>query len=223
MTVHLPLLLLGLLLLWFPRQWMRLGKVVSTSHRRSSRSREPWKTRAPGDLRLTWGEFGKVRNYFDLLRAAAGALAITGWHVLEGALTVSEAASRGQARQVLIAKIAIVLIGLLVQTVRYERHRLSFFAPVFYIAGVSVALCGPWAALFAFLFIWAVNPMFGNAEAFLAVYAVVLVVFALLFKDTSRVLAAAAFLVAFLPVLLALMTRRPLVVFTRKAMPSANE
>lgn len=203
---------------------MRRGKVVAATHRRSTnRSTEPWKTRAPGDLRLTWGEFRKLRNYFDLLRGAAGALAIAGWHLLDGGLAVTEGASRGEARQVLVAKIAIVLIGLLVQTVRYERHRLSFFAPVFYIAGVSVALCGPWAALFAFLFIWAVNPMFGNAEAFLAVYAVVLVVFALLFKDTSRVLAAAAFVVAFLPVLLALMTRRPLVVFTRKAMPGANE
>ena len=183
---------------------------------------EPWKQREKGDPRLGWGEFGKARNYVDLLRGRAGGLAIVGWHMMEGAITVAEGAGRGAGRQVLIAQVGILVVGLLIQTVRYERHRISFYAPVFFIAGVTVALCGPWAALFAFLLIWTVNPLFGNAEGFLSVYALLLVVFGVLFRDTSRLLVIAAFLVTFLPVLLALLMRRPLVVFSRKAVPSAG-
>lgn len=222
MSVHAPLLLFGLLLLWFPRQWMRLGRVFGGRHRHAHRTVEPWKQREPGDPRLGWGEFGKARNYVDLLRGMAGALAIVGWHMLDGAVRVVEGAGAGAARQVLITKVVIVAIGVLAQTVRYERRRISFYAPAFFIGGVSVALCGPWAALFAFLLVWAINPLFGNAEGFLTIYAVLLIGFGLLFKDTSRLLAIAAFGVTFFPVLLALLTRRPLVVFTRKAVPSSS-
>ena len=68
----------------------------------------------------------------------------------------------------------------------------------------------------AFLLVWAINPMFGNAEGFLTVFAILLAGFGLLFKDTARLLAIAAFVLTFLPVLLALLTRRPLVVLSRK-------
>jgi hypothetical protein len=215
MSVDLPLLLIGIVLLWFPRQWMRLGKVFGGKRRRSRSDREPWKN-SPGDPRLTYAEFGKPRNYFDLLRGAAGALAIVGWHAIEPAIQVAASGGAGASRKVLAVKLAILLVGLLIQVIRRERGHLSFYAPIFYLAGMSVALCGPWAALFAFLLVWAVNPMFGNAEGFLTVYAILLVGFSLLFKDVSRTLAIGAFIFGFLPVLLSLLVRRPLVVFTRK-------
>ncbi len=217
MSVNLLLLILGLVLLWFPRQWLRTGKIIGHRRHRSAHSEEPWKRREPGDPRLSFKEFTKVRNYVDLVRGAAGSLAIVGGPLIEGAIFVADATNRGAGKSVLIVKAAILLVGVLIQTIRYERERLNFFATIFYFAGISVALCGPWAALFAFVLVWAVNPMLGNAEAFLSVYAVLLAGFGILFRDTPRVLTLLAFVLCFLPVLLSLLLRRPLVVFTRRA------
>lgn len=222
MSVHFPLLAFGLLLLWFPRQWMRFGRVLGPRKRRHGGA-EPWKTREPGDPRLSYGELTKVRNYVDLLRGAAGALAIIGSSWLEPAIMVANAASRAALRQVLLMDLVILGVGVLIQTIRYERRHISFYPPVFFLAGVSVALCGPWAALFAFVLVWAVNAMFGNAEAFLTVYGFALLLFGLLFRDTARLFNIAALAFALVPVLLALLSRRPLVVLTRKpvSLPSS--
>src|SRR5688500_5133874 len=111
MSVNIALLVFGLALLWFPRQWMRLGRVVSHRHRRARGTSEPWKHREPGDPRLGYDEFRKIRNYFDLLRAVAGGLAIVGWGVVDSAFVLVDATNRGAARQILIAKLAIVMIG----------------------------------------------------------------------------------------------------------------
>jgi hypothetical protein len=215
MSVHLPLLALGILLLCFPRQWMRFGRAFGPRKRRHG-GVEPWKTREPGDPRLSYGEFAKVRNYFDLVRAAAGALAIVGSPLIEPAIMVAHPANPGALRQILLVDLAILGVGVLIQTVRYERRHISFYPPVFFLAGISVGLCGPWAALFAFVLVWAVNAMFGNAEAFLTVYGFALLLFGLLFRDTARLFNLAALAFALLPVLLALLTRRPLVVLARK-------
>lgn len=222
MSVHFPLLALGLLLLWFPRQWMRFGRTFRPRKRRHGAA-EPWKTREPGDPRLSYGEFTKVRNYFDLLRGAAGALAIVGSPLIEPAITLAATADRAALRQILLVDLIILAVGLLIQTVRYERRHISFYPPVFFLAGISVALCGPWAALFAFVLVWAVNAMFGNAEAFLTVYGFALLLFGLLFRDTARLFNIAALAFSLLPVLLALLTRRPLVVLARKpvSLPSS--
>lgn len=222
MSVHVPLLIFGLLLLWLPRQWMRAGLIIGARRHRSHGTGESWKPRQPADRRLSYGEFTKVRNYVDLLRGAAGGLAIVGGWLIEPALYAAEATDREALRSILVAKLAILLVGLLIQTIRYERHHLRFFAPIFFIAGLSVALCGPWPALFALLLVWAVNPMFGSPEGFLTVYAVVLVGFGVLFRETPRALAIAAGVLCFVPVLLSLLTRRPLVVFSRRAASNSS-
>lgn len=210
----------GMLLLWFPRRWMRVGYLVS--QRRKSTTTEPWRRREPGDPRLSYEEFGKVRNYLDLFRAAIGGMAIVGSPLIDQARQVGDIAVRGGSGEVLAAQLAILTVGLLLQTLRRERGRMAFFAPIFYLAGLSVALCGHWAALFAFMMIWAINPMFGNAEAFLAAYGVLLVAFGILFRDTARVLVIAGGALTLVPVLLAMLTRRPLVVFTRKGASSSG-
>lgn len=218
MVVNLTFLLVGLALLWFPRQGMRLGAVVGGRRRRRSRwKEEPWNRSEPGDPRLSVRvEFTKVRNYFDLLRGVAGSLAIVGGYGIQPALAAAPG-NRLAALQVLGLKLAILLVGLLAQTVRLERRHLSFFAPVFYLAGISVSLCGHWAALFAFILVWSVNAMFANAQAFLSAYALLLLVFGLLFRGWGNRLPLAAFVLCFLPVLLSLLTRRRLGVFTRKS------
>jgi hypothetical protein len=217
MAVNFLYLSLGLLLLWFPRQWLRAGAVISARRRRHSTA--PWQ-REPGDPRLSYDEFGKFRNYVDLLRAAAGSVAIMGGMGLLGAFEIIDRANGGLPKRVLVIKVAILFVGLMIQVLRRERRHLSFYAPIFYLGGLMVGVCGPWAALFAFALVWAVNPMFGNAEGFLTILGLVVTGFAVLFHDTSRLLAVAAMVLCLTPVLLALLTRRPLVVFTRKAASS---
>lgn len=223
MHVDIPQLCVGLALLWFPRQWLRRGKVIG-HHRRKKTSggEEPWKTREPGDPRLNFREFAKPRNYLDLLRGAAGAVAIVGGFAIEGAIRAGAVAGRGDSRNVLAAHLGILLVSVLIQTTRFERGRVSFYAPVFFLAGLSVALCGPWAALFAFILVWAMNPMFGNGEAFLIFYAAVLVAYGVFLHEAQRVYPVAAGVFCFLPALLSMLLRRPLVVFTRKAPSGAS-
>ncbi len=220
MILNLPLLLLGLLLLWFPRHWLRRGVALLQRKRRStgsSRILEPWKDREPGDPRVNPRvEFGKFRNYVDLFRALAGGLAIWGGLGLEPAIAPAFGASRGVEMQVLAAKGAAVAIGLVIQAVRYERVRLSFFPPIFYLAGLSGALCNYQGALFAFVAIWIVNAGLGNAQAFLTGYAIVLYGFGALFTGFRSVPVLLVAGLAFLPVLLSLLARRPLMIFTRK-------
>ncbi|MDO8545320.1 MAG: hypothetical protein Q7S40_33175 [Opitutaceae bacterium] len=228
MAINVPVFLLGLLLLWIPRPWMRFGAILGRRRRRNSGGawkQEPWNRQESGDLRLSFrAEFTKARNYLDLLRAATGALVIIGGYQVQPALAAAAGATRFVTQEVLVVKIAVLLVGVLLQTLRYEHRRVTFFAPVFFLAGLSVILCGYWSALFAFIFVWGVNSVFNNAQAFLTVYALLLAAFGLLFKAANYrfapavnfrfVIAAALF--CFLPVLLSLMTGRRLGVFTRK-------
>src|SRR5476651_2689887 len=94
MIVNLPILLVALVLLCFPRQWMRLGLSFWNRKRRRSegatrREEEPWKTSEPGDPAVSFvGEFLKIRNYVDLFRSAAGSLAMFGGLGIDPCLSV---------------------------------------------------------------------------------------------------------------------------------------
>jgi hypothetical protein len=220
MILNLPLLVLGVLLLWFPRQWMRRGLALLQRKRRSSGSErilEPWKDREPGDPRVNPRvEFAKFRNYVDLLRGFAGGLAVWGGFGIEAALQAGPGAGDGVAWQVLGIKAAVVALGLVIQAIRYERVRLSFFPPIFYLAGLSAALCNYQPAVFAFVLIWIVNAGLGNAQAFLSVYGLLLGGFGALFNGWRSLPVLLVAGLAFLPVLLSLMVKRPLMIFTRK-------
>src|SRR5262245_25018286 len=145
MIIHFPLLLLAALLIWFQRQWMRLAHAFSNRRRRregeGAASPEPWKAREPGDPRLPFGEFLKFRNYVDMVRAAAGSLALSGGMTIPVSILPAAGASKAQVWQVIIIRASILLFGLLVQTLRFERGKISFSPPVFYLAGLSVGLC----------------------------------------------------------------------------------
>ena len=214
------MLAVGIALLWFPRQWMRRGLALLRRRRRSSGSErivDPWKDREPGDPQVQFGvEFRKFRNYIDLLRGAAGSLAIWGGMGIVPGIALEADAARGASHQVLGLRCAIVLIGLLIQATRFEKDRLSFYPPIFFLAGLSVGVCGHRAAAFAFVMIWAVNPGLSNAGAFLSVYAALLVAFGGLFTSFTSIPVMLMGLLAFLPVVLSLMVKRPLMIFTRK-------
>ena len=222
MTVPLSRFIVGLLLLWVPRHWMRRGVAFLRRRKRSAESTrivEPWREREPGDPRVRFGtEFMKFRNYIDLLRAGAGGVVLSGGMGLPAAILIELDAPKMVKWQVLGVRAFVLLVGLLVQAVRYEKNRVSFYPPIFYIAGLSIALCGSRGAAFAFMLIWAVNVALPNARTFLTTYAVLLGVFGYFFAPRSElVMVAYAGFLCFLPVLLSLMANRPLMAFARKA------
>ena len=221
MTVHFPFLLLAITLLWFPRQWLRHSAAFFRRRRKSESSRivEPWREREAGDPRIGFArEFGKLRNYVDLLRGAAGSLALFGGMGVTPAVSADAGATPTIGYQVMAIRAAVLVIGLLIQTVRIEKGRLTFYPPIFYLAGMSVGLCDYRGAIFAFALIWAINPALPNAQAFLTVYALLLVTFGHFFSRRSDMLVMYLSGLTFLPVLLSLLARRPLVILSRKAM-----
>jgi hypothetical protein len=221
MTIDFYFFGFGLLLLWLPRHWMRRGVAFLRRRRRSAESSriiEPWHDREPGDPRLSFRvEFSKFRNYVDLMRGGAGSLILVGGMDLPAAISTVPGAPRSATSQVLTIRAVVFLIGLLIQTVRREKGRLSFYPPIFYLAGLSVGLCDIRGAAFAFALIWAVNSGLPNAQGFLTVYAILMVIFGHFFAWRSDIGAAYAGVVCFLPVLLSLLAKRPLTVFTRKS------
>lgn len=220
MTVDIPLFLIGLLLLWFPRRWMRRGAAFLQRRKKSAESTrtEPWKNREPGDPHLSFpAEFGKFRNYIDLLRAGAGSLMLWGGLGIPAAFALAAGSSRNEALKFMALRALLLLIGVLIQSIRYEKKHLSFYPPIFYLAGVSVALCDPRGAAFAFVLIWAINSALPNARAFLSAYAVLIVAFGLFFSRRMNLSVVYAGVLCFLPVLLSLLANRQLMVFTRKA------
>lgn len=219
MTVDVPIFVVALLLLWFPRRWMRRGVAFLRRRRRSAESArtEPWKNREPGDPHVNFGEFSKFRNYLDLLRAGAGSLMIWGGLGLPTSVAIPEGASRTVALQTMAVRVVVLLIGLLLQTVRYEKQHVTFYPPIFFLAGLSLALCDVRTAGFAFVLIWAINSALPNAQAFLTVYAVLLMVFGYFFHRGLNLSVIYAGFLCFLPVLLSLLAKRQLMSFTRKA------
>ena len=212
---------LALVVLFFPRNALRAGvNLVRRKRRRSSGSErilEPWKDREPGDPRITPAvEFLKPRNYLDLVRAAAGGVAIWGGFYVPPALAADPAAGGRMPLVVLGLKCLLTLLAVVVQAVRYEKVKVSFFPPIFFLGGLAVGVIGYQSAAFAFVGIWVVNAGISNAQGFLSVYALLLLGFGLLFNGWRSIPAAAMALTAFFPVLLSLMVRRPLMIFTRK-------
>ena len=110
----------------------------------------------------------------------------------------------------------VLVVGLLIQTVRWEKQRISFYPPIFYLAGLSVSLCDARGASFAFALIWAINAGLPNAQGFLSVYALLMVLFGHFFGMRVNLSAIYAGVLCFLPVLLSLLAKRPLTVFSRR-------
>ncbi|HVS52094.1 MAG TPA: hypothetical protein VHD62_07030, partial [Opitutaceae bacterium] len=155
-------------------------------------------------------------NYFDLLRGIAGGLALVGGHGI--APSVSAGSDDPSAHWLVLGvQAAVLLVGLLLQTYRREHQRVLFFAPIFFLAGLSVSLTGAWPALFAFILVWSLNPILGKAQTFLAMYAVLIGAFGWLLEKVPEEFVVICIVLCLAPVLLSLLTRRPLVVFSRKA------
>jgi hypothetical protein len=211
LTVHWPYLLLAVAMLWFPRQWLRSGARVLKKRRKPDGAMERLAgmgARDPEDKSVQPGrEFANLRNYIDLFRALAG-----GYSLSQFAFT----AGTDDAQQMVLGIQAAVLLGaVLIQSIRYD-VRMSFFAPIFFFLGMSVGASGHYAGLFAFALVLAINPVIPNPRMFLTAYALLLIPFGLVFNADWALLGINVVLVL-LPPLMSLLTKRPLVIFTRKA------
>ncbi len=217
MKIDLIQFLFALLLLWFPRQWLRLGgKVIRFRSRRNRRYSESGRSREPGDQTVRFGEeVRKDKNFIDFFRAAVGGVALVGWEgAVDPSLQALEPRVDDSIHWIYWVILGVLLIGVLVQTFRYE-GRFSLFPALFYLSGLSIALSGLSAALFALILVWAINLALPSALAFLTVYALLLMVFGVLFVGMEPLPVFAA-LLCFLPALLSLLLRRSLVPFTKK-------
>ncbi len=211
-----PYLLMAVAMLWFPRQWLRTGARVLKKRRKPDGALERLAgmgARDPDDRSVQPGrEFANFRNYIDLFRALAGGYSLSQFAFIAG---------NGEAGQsVLIAQAVVLLVAVLIQSVRFD-GRLSFFAPIFYFVGMSVGACGHYTGLFAFALVLAINPIIPNPRLFLTAYGLLLLPFGFVFGADLDLLALNAGLIL-LPPLLSLLSKRPLVIFTKKAKTAAN-
>lgn len=219
MTVNVVQLLVALVLLWCPRQFLRLGVRVGPLRRRPKRQASD---RGPYDAGVSLRhELGKLRNYIDFGRGALGSAVVFGTDYTSACIEAVAGAPAGSGRIVLVAKILILVIALAIQLVRLE-PRLKLFAPIFFLSGVSFGLCGIKVAGFAIVMIWAINLATLPPSGFLFLHGVVLMAFGSLFNG-SRLLSTAnrqtliaAFLLA-APALVSWMAREQLVHFIKRA------
>jgi hypothetical protein len=197
------LLSVAVLLLWFPRQWLRVGRTVielpnlrkklQTSH-------------DPRDLSLRWREeFFKARTWVDLLRALIGGIAVV--HVCVG---LSCTAARDVGVQILVIKALVLLIAVILQTVRIEYGRMTLVAPVFFIFGLSFPLIGWMPALFAIIMVWVMNRALPTVSMFLFAFASLQVGFGYLLGYSSLKLVLLSAGLAWMPVLWGAATHRRL-------------
>ncbi len=216
LTIHWPYLLAAVAMLWFPRQWLRSGKSILKRRRKPDGALERLAgigARDPEDRSVQPGkEFANFRNYVDLFRALAGGYCLAAFAFTAG--------GEDAALTVLIGQALVLLGAVLIQTIRHD-GRLSFYAAIFYLVGLNVGVSGHYAGLFAFALTLAINPVIPNPRMFLTAYGLLLLPFGYAFSADFALLAVNAGLVLLVP-LLSLLTKRPVVIFSRKAKSAAT-
>jgi hypothetical protein len=215
LIIHWPYLFVALAMLWFPRQWLRTGKSILKRRRKPDGALERLAgigARDPDDRSVQAGkEFSNFRNYVDLFRALAG-----GYCLAQVAFSTEDPDA---ARVLFIGQSLVLLVAVLIQTVRID-GRVSFYAAIFFLVGLNVGVSGHYAGLFAFALTLAINPVIPNPRVFLTVYGLMLLPFGFVFNADYGVLAVNAGLVLLIP-LLSLLTKRPVVIFSRKSKATA--
>lgn len=176
MSNELIFLLTGLLLLWLPRGWLRVGKPSVTKKQRLNRDEEVERQRQPSDHSLWIGdEFKRLRNWLDLFRGLAGGAAVLySLPILVDRLLGVPGGT--ETKLVLGLTGGLFLASTIIQMVRIE-ERLSLTPPIFFLTGISFALLGPKTGLIAFVGIWAINVALPNPSIFMSVYGTMIILF----------------------------------------------
>lgn len=210
MTIDFRLLPVVLILLWLPRQWLRLGTkyIPKGKSRAKDRMSDP---RNPGDVSLRFREeSAKIRNWIDVVRAAAGA-----YGVKYACFAVEPGAGKETVLQMFLLQVVILIVAVLIQTIRLE-GRFSLAAPVFFVFGVSCATLGWMPTLFAVVAIWMINLVLPNPALFLVGFATLQGVFGVFLARLSNRDVALVVGVTLAPVLFSLLTKRRLIQLNKR-------
>jgi len=211
LVIHWIYLLPAVAMLWLPRQWLRKGARLFKRRRLPSSAAEKLAkqgSRDPDDKSVHLRkEFTTFRNYVDFFRALAGGHGLSTY-----AFTVT---GDGPARAALIVEIVILVIAVAIQAVRFGGQRPGFFPPIFWFVGLSVGFPAHYAGLFAFALVLAVNPAIPNPRLFLTALGLLVLVVGYPFGAPLVSNSIAAGLILLVP-LASLLTKRPVVVFSRK-------
>lgn len=213
--VHWFYVIAAMVMLFIPRQWMRFGARLFKKRRKHKDKLEQFaenKARDPDDksVRLA-AEFANKRNYIDFIRGAAGAYCL-----VEFSFTMTERTEDAET-VILTLRLFVCLVGLLIQSVRKEQ-KLSFFAAIFYLVGMSIGLCGYPAAL-AFLLVLAINPVLPNPRMFITAHALLILPFGYIFGSPSGLMMGCFTLLVLVPVI-SLMAKKPMVIYAKKVKPA---
>ncbi len=221
MNILWPQFAVAVVLLWLPRQWLRAGVRFFKRRRNKGRS---W---FPGDRPdLDAGsrdhtiyfrtEFTKFRNYVDFFRASIGGVAIIGGIAdIHPAMQAPGDASELHIAMVQWARIAVLLVGVLIQSFRFEK-KAAMFPPIFYLTGLTLGLCGIEVAFFAVVLTWAINTVLPGPTAFLSLYALLIGAFGYMLQENIGESVYCAVGLVFLPALISLLAKRRLVHFSKK-------
>ena len=202
MTVNIPILCFSLLLLWFPRTWLRLGKRVTAKPQRRYNVSKP--ERDPYDKTIyPLAEAAKSRNWVDLFRGAVGAYGLFEAGLLPppnvvGLDTITASIQGG-----------VLLLAMLIQMVRYET-RLSFFAPIYFLQGMCFGVAGGLVGALAMLGCWGLSPLLPGAGPVLFVQGCLVLVLGLLLKGADPTLLMTLAGIIILPSILSVLMRKKL-------------
>jgi hypothetical protein len=216
MIYNLALLIPALVLLWLPRRVYQFGKTLIKEPRtKSSSEGDPRTTRAPGDISVRFlEEIAKPRNYLEFLRAIAAGYLLVGTDAFGAAIHAAPGAPSSVARKILLIRAAILFIGVVIQTVRFD-GRSRLFPPIFYLTGIAFALAGPQAAGFAVVLTWLVNRSIPSPIGFFLAFAGILGGFGFVFDGRSLTMILACVLML-VPSAISLLSSRPLIAMSRK-------
>lgn len=201
MSVHYLFLAFALLLLWFPRGWLRHGLRVTP--RPARRFNQAKTERDPHERSVKpLAEAAKSRNWVDLLRAAVGAYGVA-YAVFTVPATVEVHAPT------LVWQAVLLTLAVLFQMIRLE-GRLSLFAPIFFLQGMTLGVAGPLVGFLAMAGSWALTPVLPGAGAVLFVQGGITLSLGLLLQDTEPKLLMILTGVVWLPVLASVLLRKRL-------------
>ncbi|MBC8010849.1 MAG: hypothetical protein H7067_12225 [Burkholderiales bacterium] len=194
-------LALGLLLIWFPRNWLRFGMRVSPKPPRKYNQSKV--ERDPYDLSVSPVVEGvKSRNWLDLFRAMVGS-----WVVLGVAADSAGGMAPGSTTLTLAA--SALGVAVLIQMVRME-GRLSLFAPIFFLQGMNFGMNGGIIGAITMLGAWALSPVLPSAGALLFVQGAATLCLGLLLRNAEPVLGMIMAGLTWVPVLISVLLRKRL-------------
>lgn len=194
------LLALALLLLLYPRNWLRFGLRVTPKPARKYNQAKVERDIHDRSVKPV-SEIAKPRNWLDLFRAMIGGIAVMG---------IAADLSEGSISKIpLIITASVLALAVVVQMIRIE-GRLGLFAPIFYLQGLTFAVLGGLVGTISMVASWALTPVLPSPSALLFVQGAIALCLTLLLTDAAPVLGVIMAGLTWLPVVVAVLVRKRL-------------